>query len=114
METDHGERLPRCGWVNADPLYVAYHDDEWGVPVHDERALFEMLILEGAQAGLAWYTVLKKRPAYREAFAQFDPRQVASYDETQVVRLMNQTGIIRNRAKIRAAIGNAQAFVRVQ
>ncbi len=99
----------RCGWVNEDPLYLAYHDDEWGVPVHDDRKLFEMLLLERAQAGLSWYTILKKRDAYRRAFDGFDPELVARYDERKVASLLQDPGIVRNRLKVRAAIGNARA-----
>lgn len=104
----------RCGWVNEDPLYVEYHDKEWGVPVHNDQKLFEMLILEGAQAGLSWYTVLKKRENYREAFDHFDVQKVAAYDETKIEELLKNEGIIRNRLKIRAAVTNAQAFFRIQ
>ncbi|MCB1960269.1 MAG: DNA-3-methyladenine glycosylase I [Rhodocyclaceae bacterium] len=101
----------RCPWCGDDPRYVAYHDEEWGVPVHDDRRLFEMLILEGAQAGLSWRTVLYKREAYRAAFDGFDPQLVARYDERDIARLMANPGIVRNQAKIRAAIGNARAFL---
>jgi DNA-3-methyladenine glycosylase I len=106
--------VTRCDWVpEADPLYVAYHDEEWGVPSHDERHLFEMLILEGAQAGLSWSTILKKREGYRRAFAGFDPEQVARFDHKAVERLMADAAIVRNRAKIEAAIGNARAALEV-
>lgn len=104
----------RCPWAGTDPLYVAYHDQEWGVPVHDDRLLFEFLILEGAQAGLSWSTILKKRDAYRAAFDQFDPTVVAAYDDTKVAELLANPGIVRNRAKIASAIGNARAFFLVQ
>ena len=104
----------RCGWANSDPLYVRYHDEEWGVPVHDDRRLFEMLILEGAQAGLSWITILRKRGAYRKAFDRFDPRKVATYDARKRRALLSDAGIVRNRAKIDAAIGNARAFLEVQ
>jgi DNA-3-methyladenine glycosylase I len=104
----------RCTWAGTDPLYCSYHDHEWGVPVHDERTLFEFLVLEGAQAGLSWITILRKRPAYRIAFDQFDPHTVASYDEAKVASLLQNAGIVRNRMKIEAAIGNAQAFLKVQ
>ncbi|MGH7965033.1 MAG: DNA-3-methyladenine glycosylase I [Candidatus Binatia bacterium] len=105
----------RCPWVDlSKPDYVVYHDTEWGVPVHDDRRLFEFLTLEAAQAGLSWYTVLRKRENYRVAFARFDPKKVAKYDEQQVQRLLDNPGIIRNRAKIRAAINNAQRFLEVQ
>jgi DNA-3-methyladenine glycosylase I len=106
--------VTRCDWVpEADPLYVAYHDEEWGVPSHDERHLFEMLILEGAQAGLSWSTILKKREGYRRAFAGFDTEQVARFDDKAVERLMADAAIVRNRAKIEAAIGNARAALEV-
>ncbi|TCZ81290.1 DNA-3-methyladenine glycosylase I [Paenibacillus albiflavus] len=106
--------MNRCGWVNDDPLYLDYHDNEWGVPVHDDRKLFEMIILEGAQAGLSWYTILKKRENYREAMDQFDVNKVAGYDEAKYNELLQNTGIVRNRLKIRATIQNAQAFIRIQ
>jgi len=100
----------RCAWVpESDPLYSAYHDEEWGVPSHDERHLFEMLILEGAQAGLSWSTILRKREGYREAFAGFDAARVARYDGRDVERLMQNPEIVRNRAKIEATIANARA-----
>ena len=101
----------RCGWVNEDPLYVAYHDEEWGVPVRDDRRLFEMLVLDGAQAGLSWYTILKKREAYRRAFDGFDPERIARYGEKKVASLLEDKGIVRNRLKVRAAIGNARAWL---
>lgn len=104
----------RCGWCGADPLYVAYHDTEWGVPVHDDRVLFEFLILEGAQAGLSWITILRKRDAYRRAFASFDPNKVARFDAKKMASLMNDAGIVRNRAKIASAVKNAKAFLAVQ
>jgi DNA-3-methyladenine glycosylase I len=103
----------RCGWAR-DELSVAYHDSEWGVPVHDDRLLFEFLILEGAQAGLSWITILKKRPAYRAAFDRFDPRKVARYDAAKAASLLDDAGIVRNRLKIASAITNAQAFLDVQ
>jgi DNA-3-methyladenine glycosylase I len=106
--------LVRCGWCGTDPLYVAYHDEEWGVPVEDDRRLFEFLILEGAQAGLSWLTILRKRDAYRRAFAEFDPREVARFGARQKRRLLNDAGIVRNRLKIDSAIGNARAFLKVQ
>ncbi|WP_079909917.1 DNA-3-methyladenine glycosylase I [Paenibacillus sp. 32352] len=108
------EEITRCGWVNEDPLYKDYHDHEWGVPVHDDRKLFEMLILEGAQAGLSWYTVLKKREHYRLAFDGFDPELVAQYDEAKMAELLSNEGIIRNRLKVQAAVTNAQAFLKVR
>ena len=100
----------RCPWGDgADPAYRAYHDEEWGVPVRDERHLFELLILEGAQAGLSWSTILRKREGYRQAFAGFDVAAVAAFGDADVARLLGDAGIVRNRAKIAAAIGNAQA-----
>ncbi len=105
----------RCSWVRAnDSLEEAYHDDEWGVPVHDDRIHFEFLLLEGAQAGLSWHTILIRRENYRQAFAQFDPRIVASYQEKQVQELLANKGIIRNRLKIASAIQNAQKFLKIQ
>ncbi len=104
----------RCSWANSDPLTVAYHDDEWGVPVHDDRKLFEMLLLEGFQAGLSWLTILRKRDAFRKAFSGFDPRKVARYTARDAARLLKDKGIIRNRLKISAAISNARAFLAVQ
>ncbi len=100
----------RCGWCGSDPLYMAYHDTEWGVPCHDEQTLFEFLILEGAQAGLSWITVLRKRENYRKAFAGFDAQRIARYGDKDIARLMGDAGIIRNRLKIEAAISNAQAL----
>ena len=105
----------RCEWVaGADGLYLAYHDDEWGVPSHDDRHLFELLILEGAQAGLAWYTILRKREGYRRAFAGFDAKRVAGFEELDVERLLQDASIVRNRAKIEAAITNARNYLEVQ
>ncbi len=104
----------RCEGVGSHPLEIVYHDTEWGVPVHDDRRLFELLILEGAQAGLNWLTVLKKRESYRDAFAGFDPADVARFDEARVEELLRNPGIIRNRLKVRSAIQNAQAFLTVQ
>jgi DNA-3-methyladenine glycosylase I len=102
----------RCSWVpEGDPLYTAYHDEEWGVPSHDERHLFEMLTLEGAQAGLSWSTILRKREGYRKAFAGFDAARVARFDSQKVERLMQDAGIVRNRLKIESAIANAQAIL---
>ena len=107
--------MNRCSWVNMkNPLYVKYHDEEWGIPVHDDRKLFEMLILEGMQAGLSWLTVLRKRPAFREAFDNFDYEKVAKYDESKVEELMQNKGIIRNRRKFESAITNAQQFIRIR
>jgi len=106
--------LKRCAWVGTDPLYVAYHDEEWGVPVHDDRLLFEFLVLEGAQAGLSWLTILRKREGYRAAFAGFDPATVAGFGPAEVERLLGDPGIVRNRLKVEAAIRNARAFLAVQ
>ncbi|SEO06475.1 DNA-3-methyladenine glycosylase I [Paenibacillus sp. OV219] len=106
--------LARCAWVNEDPLYMDYHDHEWGVPVHDDQKLFELLVLEGAQAGLSWYTVLQKREGYREAFDGFNPERVAAYDDALVEVLMSNPAIIRNRLKIQSAITNAKCFLKVQ
>jgi len=103
----------RCPWAGDDPLYVAYHDEEWGVPLHDEQRLFEMLILEGAQAGLSWFTILKKREAYRRAFDGFDPARVARYTAKRQAKLLEDAGIVRNRQKVAAAVGNARAFLEV-
>ena len=104
----------RCAWSGTDPLYVSYHDEEWGVPVHDDGRLFEFLVLEGAQAGLSWSTILRKRDAYRLAFDWFDPRKVARYDKRKIAALLADAGIVRNRAKIESAIKNATAFLDVQ
>ncbi|MEM7582250.1 MAG: DNA-3-methyladenine glycosylase I [Acidobacteriota bacterium] len=104
----------RCAWVGDDPLYIAYHDEEWGVPVHDDRVLFEFLLLEGAQAGLSWITILRKRENYRQAFDGFDPQRVAAYDEAKIQELLENPGIVRNRLKVRSAVTNAQAFLDVQ
>ena len=104
----------RCFWCGDDPLYVAYHDDEWGVPVHDDRLHFEQLILEGAQAGLSWLTVLRKREHYRKAFARFDPKKVARFDAKKVDGLMQNAGLVRHRGKLEAAVGNARAFLKIQ
>jgi DNA-3-methyladenine glycosylase I len=105
--------MQRCAWAKT-PLGIAYHDKEWGVPVHDDRVLFEFLILEGAQAGLAWETILQKREGYRKAFAGFDPRKVARFSSSQKLRLMKNAGIVRNRLKIESAVTNARAFLAVQ
>ena len=104
----------RCGWCGDDPLYVQYHDEEWGVPLFDDRALFEFLVLEGAQAGLAWITVLRKREGYRAAFDNFDPAKVARYSDAKIERLLEDPRIVRNRLKVRSARRNAQAFLAVQ
>ena len=105
---------PRCDWVGKDPLMVAYHDREWGVPLHDDKKLFEFLCLEGAQAGLSWSTVLNKRAAYGPAFDGFDPKRVACYDENKIRALMQNQGIIRNNLKVRAFITNANRFLEIQ
>jgi DNA-3-methyladenine glycosylase I len=104
----------RCGWAGTDPVYVAYHDEEWGVPVHDDRRLFEFLVLEGAQAGLSWITILRKRASYRRAFAGFDPARVARFDRRTVRALLRNAGLVRNTRKIESAVENAKAFLRVQ
>ena len=106
--------ITRCEWGDSDPLYVDYHDREWGVPVHDDRALFEFLILEGAQAGLSWITILRKRENYRRAFDNFVPQIIARYDERKVAELLADPGIVRNRLKIAAAIQNARSTLAVQ
>ena len=106
--------IRRCAWAGTEKLFIDYHDREWGVPVHDERKFFEMLILEGAQAGLSWSTVLKKRDAYRRAFAQFDPQKVARFNKQKINELMDNPGIIRNRLKIESAVKNARAFLEIQ
>jgi DNA-3-methyladenine glycosylase I len=103
----------RCGWCTTDPVYIEYHDKEWGRPVHDDRALFEFLILEGAQAGLSWLTVLKKRDNYRKAFNNFDAARIARYDDKKIKQLLSNEGIIRNRLKIASAVSNAKAFLAV-
>lgn len=102
--------MTRCGWAKGEQ-YVAYHDEEWGVPLHDDRALFELLLLEGAQAGLSWSTILAKRDNYRRAFDGFDPARIARYGDAKVAGLLADAGIVRNRAKVAAAIGNARAFL---
>jgi DNA-3-methyladenine glycosylase I len=104
----------RCQWCGDNPLYLAYHDEEWGVPGHDDRRLFEMLVLEGAQAGLSWLTILKKRDNYRKAFDHFHPAKVAAYTDHDVERLLADSGIVRNRLKITSAIGNARAVLAIQ
>ena len=106
--------MKRCDWVGTDPLYVEYHDREWGVPLHDDRKLFEFLVLEAAQAGLSWITILRKRENYRKAFADFDPEAVARFNRRSVARLLADPGIVRNRQKVEAAIANARAFLAVQ
>ena len=104
----------RCSWCGENNFYVAYHDLEWGVPLHDDQKLFEFLILEGAQAGLSWLTILKKRDAYRKAYYQFDPDKVSRFNSRSIERLLNNAGIVRNRLKIEASIDNARAFLTVQ
>jgi len=106
--------LVRCPWCGSDPLYQAYHDHEWGVPLHDEHRLFEMLTLEGAQAGLSWLTILRKREEYRRAFAGFDPQIVAAFGDADVTRLLADPGIVRNRLKVASTISNARAVLEVQ
>ena len=106
--------IVRCAWCGNDPLYQAYHDTEWGVPLHDDRALFELLTLEGAQAGLSWITVLKKRENYRRAFANFDPEAVARFGDAETAALLANPGIVRNRLKIASTIANARAFLAIQ
>ena len=113
MEDTLSEKT-RCAWPGNDPLYIQYHDEEWGVPVHDDRRLFEFLVLEGAQAGLSWITILRKRENYRKAFDGFDPETVARYDDRKVAELLSDPGIVRNRLKVAAAVSNARAFLEVQ
>jgi DNA-3-methyladenine glycosylase I len=119
-ETEAGNAAPadpvacRCAWAGTEPLYVEYHDREWGVPVHDDRLLFEFLVLEGAQAGLSWLTILKKREGYRKAFAGFDPEKVARFTPADIDGLLTDPGIVRNRLKVESAVTNAQSFLRVQ
>jgi DNA-3-methyladenine glycosylase I len=108
------DRKKRCGWVTADPLYIRYHDEEWGRPVHDDRTHFEFLILEGAQAGLSWSTILQKRENYRRAFERFDPAKVARFRSARIEALLRDPGIVRNRAKVTSAVENARAFLEVQ
>jgi len=106
--------IHRCSWCNNDPLYIAYHDTEWGAPIHDDRLLFEFLILEGMQAGLSWITILKKRDSFRTAFDNFEAKKIAKYDSNKIDQLLLNTGIIRNKLKINAAITNAKAFLEVK
>jgi len=117
MTKDSEPKTPdsvRCGWCGTDPLYVKYHDEEWGKPVYDDRTLFEFLVLEGAQAGLSWMTILRRREGYRKAFANFDPVKVAQFTPADAERLMQDSGIIRNRLKIQSTIRNAQIFLDIQ
>lgn len=109
-----GRRLIRCDWAGTEPDYIRYHDEEWGVPVTDDRTLFEFLVLEGAQAGLSWLTILRKREGYRRAFAEFEPQRVARFNERKVLTLLGEPGIVRNRLKIESAVRNAKAFIKVQ
>jgi DNA-3-methyladenine glycosylase I len=111
---DSRDTTVRCPWCGSDPLYTSSHDPEWGVPLHDERRLFEMLTLEGAQAGLSWLTVLRKREGYRRAFAGFDPQVVAGFGETDIARLLADPGIVRNRLKVASTVSNARAVLEVQ
>jgi DNA-3-methyladenine glycosylase I len=106
--------IERCEWCGTDPLYIKYHDEEWGVPVHDDRKLFEFLILEGAQAGLSWITILKKRENYIKAFDNFDPVKVSRYSEKKIEKLLLNPGIVRNKLKINSSVGNAKAFLKIQ
>ncbi len=108
------KKLKRCGWAGDDPRYVTYHDEEWGVPLHDDRQLFEFLILEGAQAGLSWSTILYKRDHYRDAFSGFDPERVARFNKRKVESLLKNSGIVRNRLKIESAVSNAKHYLAVQ
>lgn len=108
------DSLIRCSWAGSDPLYQKYHDEEWGKPVYDDKILFEFLILEGAQAGLSWITILRRRENYRKAFAHFEVKKVAAFDDQDVERLMNDAGIIRNKLKVNSAIINAKLFIEIQ
>ncbi len=108
------KEIRRCEWSNTDPLYIRYHDTEWGVPVHDDRRIFEFLVLEGAQAGLSWFTILSRREGYRKAFSGFDPGKVAVFTGPMIKNLLNDAGIIRNRLKIESAVNNAKCFLKVQ
>ena len=111
MSAAVSDGLARCPWCGEDPMYVAYHDEEWGVPVHDDRRLFEKLILEGAQAGLSWITVLRRRESYRRAFEDFDPQKIAAWGEAEVAARLADPGIIRNRLKVESAVANARAWI---
>ncbi|HEY0219922.1 MAG TPA: DNA-3-methyladenine glycosylase I, partial [Afipia sp.] len=113
IEKLHNDGLHRCPWPGEDPLYVAYHDTEWGVPEYDDRALFEKLILDGFQAGLSWITILRKRENFRKAFDNFDPAKIAHYDQKKVAALMNDAGIVRNRSKIEGTIKSAKAYLKI-
>jgi DNA-3-methyladenine glycosylase I len=109
----HADGLHRCPWPGEDPIYVAYHDQEWGVPEYDDRALFEKLILDGFQAGLSWITILRKRDNFRKAFDDFDPAKIARYSDKKVAALMNDAGIVRNRAKIEGTVNSAKAYLKI-
>lgn len=111
MNVNPTDALARCAWVNADPLYIAYHDEEWGRPLRDDRKLFELLMLEGMQAGLSWYTILKKRESFREAFDGFDPMKIVEYGPDKVEELLQNPGIIRNRLKVQGVITNARVYL---
>jgi DNA-3-methyladenine glycosylase I len=113
MKHNNAKKFKRCGWVTDDPVYQLYHDTEWGVPVYDNHQLFEFLILEGAQAGLSWLTILKKREHYRACFDRFDPIKIAKYDQKKITQLLANPGIIRNRLKIEATIANAKAYLKL-
>ena len=106
--------IRRCNWSVSDPIYIKYHDKEWGVPVHNDRKLFEMIVLDGAQAGLSWLTILKKRNNYRKAFDNFDPKKVAKYDKRKIAQLLKNDGIVRNKLKVESAATNANAFLKVK
>ncbi|WP_455142419.1 DNA-3-methyladenine glycosylase I [Candidatus Hodarchaeum mangrovi] len=110
----HTNKLPRCEWAGDDPQMIAYHDLEWGVPVHNDRELFELLVLEGAQAGLSWTTILKRRDGYRTAFENFDPKIISKYNDTDIERLLEDKSIIRNKLKIKSTINNAKRFIEIQ
>jgi DNA-3-methyladenine glycosylase I len=114
MTSPRGAPKQRCDWAGKEPIYVAYHDEEWGVPVFDDRKLFEFLVLEGAQAGLSWLTILRKREGYRRLFAQFDAGKVARFDAKKLALLLEDAGIVRNQAKVKSAVNNARAFLEVQ
>ena len=109
----HADGLQRCPWPKQDPLYLAYHDEEWGVPEFDDRALYEKLVLDGFQAGLSWITILRKRENFRRAFDDFDPEKIARYTPKKIERLMGDAGIVRNRAKIEGAVNSARAFIKI-
>jgi DNA-3-methyladenine glycosylase I len=114
MDVMRKKAMKRCPWCLSDPLYIEYHDREWGVPVHDDRKWFEFLLLEGVQAGLSWFLILKKRDNYRRAYDGFDFEKIARYDEKKIARLLADPGLVRNRAKIRASVNNARAFIKIR